>query len=204
MVSRASLAFLVMAAVGSSDAFGSRSTVSSTTRWSSASSSLGSAATNNDVVQKKASAQKSAFLTQELAQKCVDVAGGTPAYVYSLAELESRANDCLAFPNAFGLTVRYAMKACPNAAFLQYFHSRGIHLDASSGYEVRRAMAAGVPADHISLSTQELPADFSELVDMGVNLNLWYVPYIITTSVLLFISIMGFESHVRLKEQYIG
>mmetsp|Transcript_23187 Transcript_23187/g.41885 ORF Transcript_23187/g.41885 Transcript_23187/m.41885 type:complete len:484 (-) Transcript_23187:97-1548(-) len=165
MVSRASLAFLVSmvtvgstdAFVGSSNAFGSRAATSS---------SLSSAATS-DV---KAS-NKSAFLTQELANKCVEVAGGTPAYVYSLAELESRANDCLAFPNAFGLTVRYAMKACPNAALLQYFHSRGIHLDASSGYEVRRAMAAGVPADHISLSTQEFPPDFAELVDMGVNVN---------------------------------
>jgi hypothetical protein len=31
-------------------------------------------------------------------------------------------------------------------------------------------MAAGIPADHIGLSTQSLPADFAELsVDMGVE-----------------------------------
>jgi len=47
----------------------------------------------------------------------------------------------------------------------------GIHIDASSGYEVRRAIAAGVPPTSISLSTQELPEDFSELVDLGVKLN---------------------------------
>lgn len=44
-------------------------------------------------------------------------------------------------------------------------------LDVSSFKQVRRAMDAGVPADHISLSTQELPKDFAELVDMGVKLN---------------------------------
>ena len=32
-------------------------------------------------------------------------------------------------------------------------------------------MAAGIPPSHISLSTQELPADFAELVDMGVKVN---------------------------------
>jgi len=87
--------------------------------------------------------------------------------------LEESANACLAFPNAYGLTVRYAMKACPNAAILKYFHSRGIHIDASSGYEARRAMSAGIPAENISLSTQELPADFAELIDMGVKINAW-------------------------------
>ena len=63
------------------------------------------------------------------------------------------------------------MKSCPNASILKFFSSKGIHIDASSGYEVRRAMAAGIPAENISLSTQELPADFAELVDMGVKVN---------------------------------
>jgi diaminopimelate decarboxylase len=113
----------------------------------------------------------SVFLTPETAKECIDVAGGTPLYAYSLEKLDKFSDDCLAFPNAYGLTVRYAMKACPNAAILKFFNSKGIHIDASSGYEVRRAMDAGVPADHISLSTQELPKDFAELVDMGVKLN---------------------------------
>ncbi len=68
---------------------------------------------------------------------------------------------------------KVAMKACPNSTILKYFSSRGIHIDASSGYECRRAMAAGIPASNISLSTQELPEDFAELVKMGVKLNAW-------------------------------
>jgi len=92
-------------------------------------------------------------------------------YAYSLKQLETAANDCLAFPNAYGLTVRYAMKACPSKAILQYFNKKSIHIDASSGYEVRRAIASGIPPEHISLSSQELPYDFEEFMDMGVKVN---------------------------------
>jgi len=63
------------------------------------------------------------------------------------------------------------MKASPNGSILKYFLSRGICIDASSGFEVRRAMDYGVPAEKISLSSQELPQDFAELVKMGVKIN---------------------------------
>jgi len=96
---------------------------------------------------------------------------GTPVYVYDMATLQANAAEVLAFPNAFGLTARYAMKASPNAAILKIFSQAGLHIDASSGHEVRRAMAAGVPAAHISLSTQELPADFAELYAAGIEIN---------------------------------
>jgi diaminopimelate decarboxylase len=96
---------------------------------------------------------------------------GTPVYVYDMATLKANAADVLAFPNAFGLTARYAMKASPNAAILKIFNEAGLHIDASSGNEVRRAIAAGVPAANISLSTQELPADFAELYGLGIEIN---------------------------------
>jgi diaminopimelate decarboxylase len=44
---------------------------------------------------------------------------GTPAYVYDANTLRNSALRAKAFPNAFGLTVRYAMKASPNAAILK-------------------------------------------------------------------------------------
>jgi diaminopimelate decarboxylase len=91
--------------------------------------------------------------------------------VYDQATLETQADAMLAFPNAFGLTVRFAMKACPNAAILKLFASKGLHFDASSGWEVRRAMLAGVPADRISLSSQELPEDFVALLNKGAHVN---------------------------------
>jgi diaminopimelate decarboxylase len=116
---------------------------------------------------------QSVFLTPETAKACIEVAGGSPVYAYSMEKLEESADACLAFPNAYGLTVRYAMKACPNRSILKFFHSKGIHIDASSGYEVRRAMTAGIPPENISLSTQELPSDFAQLIDMGVKINAW-------------------------------
>jgi len=96
---------------------------------------------------------------------------GTPVYVYDMATLKANAAAVLAFPNAFGLTARYAMKASPNAAILKIFNQAGLQIDASSGHEVRRAIAAGVPAANISLSTQELPTDFAELYELGVEIN---------------------------------
>ncbi|CAJ1969528.1 unnamed protein product [Cylindrotheca closterium] len=114
---------------------------------------------------------KSVFLTPETAAACVDIAGGSPVYAYSLEKLEEAADACLAFPNAYGLTVRYAMKACPNSSILKFFNSKNIHIDASSGYEVKRAISAGIPAENISLSTQELPADFVDLVKKGIKVN---------------------------------
>lgn len=97
---------------------------------------------------------------------------GTPAFVYDEATLLSRAEAALAFPNAFGLTVRFAMKAAPNGALLRVFDREGLHLDASSGHEVERAMRAGIGTEKVSLSTQELPEDFASLAREGVKINL--------------------------------
>lgn len=96
---------------------------------------------------------------------------GTPCYVYDAATLDANAAAVLAFPNAYGLTARYAMKACSNGAILRRFRKAGLHIDASSGYEVRRALAAGYAPEQISLSTQELPDDFADLCGQGVLLN---------------------------------
>ena len=96
---------------------------------------------------------------------------GTPVYAYDEATLKANAAAVLAFPNAFGLTARYAMKASPNAAILQIFRKAGLHIDASSAYEVRRAIASGYDASQISLSTQELPEDFAELYEAGLEIN---------------------------------
>lgn len=96
---------------------------------------------------------------------------GTPLYVYDETTLRANAESILAFPNAYGLTARYAMKALPNAAILELFAGMGFHIDASSGHEAHRAMAAGIEAHKISLSAQELPADLGDLLDRGMEMN---------------------------------
>ena len=96
---------------------------------------------------------------------------GSPLFVYDEATLRQRAKEVMAFPSAFGLKIRYAMKACSNAAILQVLHSEGLGIDASSGPEVHRAMRAGIPSSAISLSSQEFPSDFPDLFDQGIDFN---------------------------------
>lgn len=86
---------------------------------------------------------------------------GTPTYVYSQKLLEQQANKALAFPNEFGLIVRYAMKANSNVNILKIFHNKGISIDASSTYEVERAVNAGVPLSNISLTSQQVPKGYN-------------------------------------------
>ena len=87
---------------------------------------------------------------------------GTPVYVYDEARLTQAAQEVLHFPNAFGLTARYAMKALPNGNILRLFDRLGLHFDASSGFEVERAMQAGIAAEKIALTAQELPQNFKD------------------------------------------
>ncbi|MFT5495038.1 MAG: diaminopimelate decarboxylase [Kiritimatiellia bacterium] len=96
---------------------------------------------------------------------------GSPLFVYDERMLRANAAAATAFPNAFGVTARYAMKANPNASILRIFHACGMHIDASSVYEVERALRAGIPADHISLSSQQLAEDLADLDALGVKFN---------------------------------
>ena len=93
---------------------------------------------------------------------------GTPVYLYDEALILERCKGCLDMPNAFGLTVRYAMKANSNKTLLKLICGAGLHLDASSLNEVVRAHLAGIPYDHIMLTTQEVyvGADMKKLEEL--------------------------------------
>lgn len=114
--------------------------------------------------------EKLVFLGAEEAE-AVREAFGTPVYVYDEGLLRARARAAMAFPNAYGLTVRYAMKALPNAAVLRIFMEEGLHIDASSGFEAERALAAGMPAERIQITAQEAPANLEMLCRQGVLFN---------------------------------
>ena len=96
---------------------------------------------------------------------------GTPCYVYDRATLESAARTALAFPRAFGFTLRYAMKANSNHAVLALFRDLGLHIDASSDPEVARALRAGFPPDRIQLTSQVPPRRLEDLVRGGIRFN---------------------------------
>lgn len=110
------------------------------------------------------------FLTPELAARVRDEFG-TPAYVYDRAGLEAQARLALALPAPYGLTVRYAMKANPNLGILRLFRDLGLHIDASSDYEVERALRAGFAPDAIQLTSQYPSRRLAEWVERGVRFN---------------------------------
>jgi len=116
--------------------------------------------------------QQPKFMSKVLAER-IGETYNTPLYVYDEVSFTTQAKSALAFPAPFGFRVRFAMKACPNANVLRLFYSLGLHFDASSGHEVKRALRAGIPASHISLSAQELPTldDFKNFINAGVHFN---------------------------------
>ena len=101
---------------------------------------------------------------------------GTPVYVYDENTLLKRCHECLNMPNAYGLTVRFAMKANSNRSLLRLISAAGLHFDASSLNEVIRANTAGIPYNYIMLTSQEVyeNADrtrLEELLLSGLNYN---------------------------------
>lgn len=101
----------------------------------------------------------SAFAYKNGALACEDVplariaeAVGTPVYVYSSTALEAQYR---AFTDAFaGQTARvcFAVKANSNQAVIRTFAALGAGADVLSEGELRRALAAGVPAEKVVFS----------------------------------------------------
>ena len=96
---------------------------------------------------------------------------GTPCYVYDRAALERTARQLLAFTAPHGFTLRYAMKANPSREILILFRDLGLHVDASSDWEVERALRAGFAPEQIQLSSQMPSKQLAEHVRRGVLLN---------------------------------
>ena len=96
---------------------------------------------------------------------------GTPCYVYDAAMLEATARQLLAFGAPYGFTLRYAMKANPSRRILHLFRDLGLHIDASSDWEVERALRAGFTPGQIQLSSQMPSTRLADHVRRGVRLN---------------------------------
>ncbi len=113
---------------------------------------------------------KTNFLIDEQVRQLVRE-HGTPLYVYSRTKIIEQCRTMLNIPAPYGLTVRYAMKANPNADILRLVREHGLKLDASSGFEVTEAMEAGFLPSEILLTTQQLPKNLKELVELGVEFD---------------------------------
>ena len=115
-------------------------------------------------------ARHAPFLTEEKAAE-VRERFGTPCYVYDRARLEATARRALAFAAPYGFTLRYAMKANPSRGILTLFRTLGLHIDASSDWEVDRALAAGFAPSQIQLTSQMPSRRVKEHIARGVLLN---------------------------------
>ncbi|MFI4973452.1 MAG: diaminopimelate decarboxylase [Caulobacterales bacterium] len=98
---------------------------------------------------------------------------GTPVYVYSTATLERHYlvfRDALrAHPGIGEPFVAYAVKANSNLAVLRTLARLGAGADTVSEGEIRRALAAGVPAERIVFSgVGKTAAELAFALDVGV------------------------------------
>lgn len=91
-----------------------------------------------------------------------------PLYVYSESELLKNIEDFKNFPSAFWHTTRFAMKANSNMTILKIFKEAWLKIDASSEYEVYRAIAAWFEWKDIQISGQELSEDLEQLLETWV------------------------------------
>jgi hypothetical protein len=62
-------------------------------------------------------------------------------------------------------------RQCNGLHYCQIFDKAGLHFDASSGYEIHRAIKAGISPQKVSLSSQEFPVDFADLYPLGIEFN---------------------------------
>ncbi len=77
---------------------------------------------------------------------------GTPVYIYSTATLRRHARVIAAAFDGMECLIAYSVKANGNLAVLKTLASEGCGADVVSGGELKRALAAGIPAERIVFS----------------------------------------------------
>ncbi|CCM77506.1 diaminopimelate decarboxylase [Rhizobium mesoamericanum] len=94
---------------------------------------------------------------------------GTPFYVYSTATLERHYRVFAAAFNDVDAMVCYAMKANSNQAVLKTLGNLGAGIDVVSEGELRRALAAGIPASRIMFSgVGKTPREMDFALEAGI------------------------------------
>ncbi|ABB30465.1 Diaminopimelate decarboxylase [Geobacter metallireducens RCH3] len=101
---------------------------------------------------------------------------GTPIYLHDQQYIENSCDQLLAMPNAYGLHVRYAIKANSDRTVLRIVTGKGLDLDCSSLDEAARAHAAGIPYSRMMLTTQEVPTgeertELEAMIKVGLKYN---------------------------------
>ncbi len=94
---------------------------------------------------------------------------GTPFFCYSSEALEQAYDEFAAALSGLDATICYALKANSNQAVIRTFALKGCGADIVSGGELRRALAAGIPAGRIVFAgVGKSAAEIAEALDAGV------------------------------------
>jgi diaminopimelate decarboxylase len=101
---------------------------------------------------------------------------GSPLYLYDAKAIVEKCSQVKKMPHAFGLTVRYAIKANSSRVLLQLVEQQGLEFDVSTLNEARRAHYAGIPFSKMMLTTQEVPleknrTDLESMILAGLKYN---------------------------------
>ena len=94
---------------------------------------------------------------------------GTPLYVYSAGAIRARLRALLDALAGLDAGICYAVKANSNVAILQLIANEGAGADIVSGGELKRALAAGIPADRIVFSgVGKTEAEIALALEVGI------------------------------------
>ncbi|MCJ7590564.1 MAG: diaminopimelate decarboxylase [Woeseiaceae bacterium] len=92
------------------------------------------------------------YYAEDVAVRHIADAVGTPFYCYSRAAIEDRYDAFADALKDFNALICYAVKANSNQALITLLAARGAGADVVSEGEMRRALAAGIPASKIVYS----------------------------------------------------
>lgn len=107
---------------------------------------------------------------EDVAVETIAEAVGTPFYVYSAATLERHYKVFADALSDMPATICYAMKANSNQAVLTLLAKLGAGADVVSEGELRRALAAGIPAEKIVFSgVGKTARELSFALDQGIH-----------------------------------
>jgi diaminopimelate decarboxylase len=108
---------------------------------------------------------------EDVPMSAIAQAVGTPVYIYSRATLERHARVFSAALDPLPRKhIAFAIKANPNLAVLRVLAREGYGADIVSGGEMKRALAAGMPARDIVFSgVGKTRAELADALDAGVG-----------------------------------
>lgn len=94
---------------------------------------------------------------------------GTPSWIYSAAALTRRYREFETAFKGINATICYALKANGNQAVIATFAALGAGADIVSGGELKRALAAGVPASKIVFAgVGKTASEMEAALDVGI------------------------------------